>query len=60
MGSLAAFFALTLVASMAGFGGVLETGVAPTRAVAVVSMLLFFVTLYRVLGEPVPVRSIDS
>ena len=60
MVSLGALFALTLLASMAGFGGVLETGVAPTKAVAVVSMLLFFVTLYRVLGEPLPARSIDS
>ena len=60
MTQLASLFALTLIASMAGFGGVLETAVAPSKAVAVVSLLLFFVMLYRVLGEPVPARSIDS
>jgi hypothetical protein len=60
MGQLAALFALTIFSSMAGFGGALEVGVAPTKALAVVSLLLFFVMLYRVLGEPVPSRSTDS
>ena len=60
MGQLAALFALTIFSSLAGFGGALEVGVAPTKALAVVSLLLFFVMLYRVLGEPVPSHSTDS
>jgi hypothetical protein len=60
MGQLASLFALTIFSSMAGFGGALEVGVAPTKALAVVSLLLFFVALYRVLGTSVPMRSTDS
>jgi len=60
MTELAAYFGLTLIASMAGFGGALEIGAAPVKALAVTFLLLFFVTLYRVLGEPSPERSSDS
>jgi uncharacterized membrane protein YtjA (UPF0391 family) len=61
MGYLAAAcFAITLVASLMGFGGVLGTAVAITKALAVVSLLLFFVTLYRVLAESEPPRSAGS
>ena len=50
-----------LTASMAGFGGMLETEhvVAPTKAAAVLLMVLFFVTLYRVLADVAPPRSAD-
>jgi hypothetical protein len=60
MAQLAALFALTIFSSMAGFGGALEVGAAPTKALAVVSLLLFFVMLYRELAESVPARSTDS
>jgi len=40
-------FAVTLVASLMGFGGVLGTAVALTKALAVVFLLLFFVSLYK-------------
>ena len=56
----AACFAITLLASLMGFGGVLGTAVAITKALAVVSLLLFFVTLYRVLAETEPKPSAGS
>lgn len=56
----AACFAITLLASLMGFGGMLDTAVAVTKALAVVSLLLFFVMLYRVLTETEPTRSAGS
>ena len=59
----AALFGITLVSSLMGFGGVLDLGgvldtaVAITKALAVVSLLLFFVMLYRVLAESEPPQS---
>jgi uncharacterized membrane protein YtjA (UPF0391 family) len=59
-------FAMTLVASFAGFGGVMEGGLmgdaaAPTKALAVICLVLFLVSLYRVLNESAPApRSIES
>jgi hypothetical protein len=52
-------FILMLTASMAGFGGMLETEqvVAPTKAAAVFFLLLFFVMLYRVLADVAPTPS---
>ena len=53
------FFVLMLTASMAGFGGMLETEhvVAPSKAAAVLFLVLFFVTLYRVLADVAPTPS---
>jgi len=56
----AACFVITLFASLMGFGGVLGTAVAIIKALAVVSLLLFFVALYRVLAETEPPRSAGS
>ena len=56
----AACFLFTLVASLMGFGGVLGTAVAITKALAVVSLLLFFVMLHRVLADSEPPRSAGS
>jgi len=44
-------FAITLIASAAGFGGFLEAAPAASKAVAVVFLLLFF--LYAA-GDPPP------
>jgi uncharacterized membrane protein YtjA (UPF0391 family) len=44
-------FAITLTASLLGFGGVLPTAVAVTKALAVVCLILFLATLYRVLYD---------
>jgi uncharacterized membrane protein YtjA (UPF0391 family) len=40
-------FGLMLLASLAGFGGVLGTAVAATKALAVIFLLLFFASLFR-------------
>lgn len=53
-------FAITLIASLVGFGGLLGTAVAMIKALAVVFLLLFFVMLYRVLAEVDPAPSADS
>ena len=56
-------FVLMLTASMAGFGGVLETEhvVQPSKALAVIFLVLFFVMLYRVLADVAPpAQPIDS
>jgi len=47
-------FAITLIASAAGFGGFLEAAPAASKAVAVVFLLLFFMSLFRLLaaGDP--------
>jgi len=54
-------FAMTLMTSMAGFGGMLDAGqaVAPTKAAAVLFLILFFVALYRVLADVGPAQSAD-
>ena len=54
-------FALLLTTSMAGFGGRLEPEnvVVPTKAAAVVFLILFFVMLYRVLADVAPPHSAD-
>lgn len=54
-------FALTLMTSMAGFGGMIGTehAVAPTKAGAVFFLCLFFVALHRVLADAAPARSAD-
>ena len=44
-------FFLTIVASLVGFGGLVETATAAVKASAVVFMLLFFVTLFRLLYQ---------
>jgi uncharacterized membrane protein YtjA (UPF0391 family) len=53
-------FAITLIASLMGFGGFFEMAVEITKALAVVFLVLFFVTLYRVLWQSEPPRSADS
>jgi uncharacterized membrane protein YtjA (UPF0391 family) len=40
-------FGVTLLAAFMGFGGVLATGPEFAKAVAVVGLVLFFVSLYR-------------
>jgi uncharacterized membrane protein YtjA (UPF0391 family) len=44
-------FAITIFASLVGFGGVLPTAVAVTKAWAVLCLLAFFVTLFRLLYD---------
>jgi hypothetical protein len=55
----AACFAITLLASFAGFGA-LGASIAIAKALAVASLLLFFVMLYRVLCAVEMRRSADS
>ena len=57
---VAACFAITLVASLVGFGGVVASIVAITKALAVIFLVLFFVGLFRLLYENEPTPSIDS
>ncbi len=40
-------FAITLLASLMGFGGVIDSAVAFTKGIAVVSLVLFCATAYR-------------
>ena len=56
----AACFAITLACSFIGFGGLVETAAAATKALAVLFLLLFFVSLFRLLYGAEPSRSIDS
>ena len=51
-------FAITLIASLMGFGGFFVTVVEITKALAVVFLVLFFVSLYRALWQEPP-RSVD-
>lgn len=53
-------FLITLLASLMGFGGLLGTAVAITKALAVVFLLLFFVSLFRLLYDTEPPRSAGS
>ena len=53
-------FAITLIASLMGFGGFFGTVVEITKALAVVFLVLFFVSLYRALWQAEPPRSADS
>jgi len=55
-------FVLTLTASMAGFGGMLEDthAAAPAKAFAVGFLVLFFVLLYRFLADVAPPRSANT
>ena len=53
-------FATTLIASLMGFGGFFGTAVEITKALAVVFLVLFFVSLYRALWQAEPPRSADS
>jgi uncharacterized membrane protein YtjA (UPF0391 family) len=55
----AACFVITIVASLIGFGGMVETATAAVKALAVVFLLLFFVSLFRLLFETEPSRSAD-
>lgn len=45
----AACFFITIIASLIGFGGLVETATAAVKALAVVFLLLFFVSLFRLL-----------
>ena len=44
-------FVITLLASLMGFGGVLGTAVAVTKALAVLFLILFLAAVYRGLYE---------
>ena len=44
-------FAITLLAAMAGFGGVLPTAVAATKALSVIFMVVFFFALFQLLRD---------
>ena len=55
----AASFAVMIAASFAGFGGLVET--AAVKALAVMALVLFFVSLFRLLSDTQPPRpSTDS
>jgi len=57
----AASFAVMIAASFAGFGGLVETPAAAVKALAVMALILFFVSLFRLLSETQPPRpSTDS
>ena len=53
-------FAITLLASLCGFGGFVETFNAAVKALAVIFLVLFFVSLFRLLYDSEPPRSADS
>ena len=54
-----ACFAITLVASMLGFGRMIDVGTELTRGLAVVSLVLFCVTFCRLVydNDPLPSRN---
>ena len=56
----AACFLITIVASLVGFGGLVETFAAATKALAVIFLVLFFVSLFRLLYETEPRQSTDA
>ena len=56
----AACFFITIIASLIGFGGLFETFAAAVKALAVIFLVLFFVSLFRLLYETEPPRSADS
>ena len=47
----ALWFAITLLASLVGFGGIIDYAAAFTKGLAVVSLVLFCATAYRGLYE---------
>jgi len=53
-------FFITIVASLVGFGGLVEAATAATKATAVVFLVLFFVSLFRLLYVTEPKPSTDS
>ena len=53
-------FFITIVASLVGFGGLVETATAAVKATAVVFLVLFFVTLFRLLYATDVRPSVDS
>ena len=55
----AACFAVMIVASLVGFGGLVETATAAVKALAVISLLAFFASLFRLLYETEPTGSAD-
>lgn len=55
---LGACFAIMIIASLVGFGAGLA--VAVTKALAVLFLVLFFVSLFRLLSEADPPRSAGS
>jgi uncharacterized membrane protein YtjA (UPF0391 family) len=56
--AVACFF-ITIVASLIGFGGLVETAAAATKALAVIFLVLFFVSLFRLLYAAEPQGSGD-
>lgn len=53
-------FFITIIASLVGFGGLVETATAAVKATAVVFLVLFFVSLFRLLYETDARQSADS
>ena len=53
-------FFITIVASLVGFGGLAETATAAVKATAVIFLVLFFVSLFRLLYLPDARQSADS
>ena len=60
LGHAATCFFITIVASLVGFGGLVETATAAVKATAVVFLVLFFVSLFRLLYVTEPRASVDS
>jgi len=56
----AASFAVMIAASFAGFGGLVETAGASVKALAVMALVLFFVSLFRLLADTQPKPSTES